>query len=151
MSTRIPFAATCLVAALVVAAPSVGWGGSAADERKKQAQKVTSYVTLAETIARVGVQVGGMLEKNPYDRPLARYARELGRLHAKLLTSLTPPEGAEDLHSKFTEAVKNFAKSAEAHCNADYAAAQSHGEKCLRDFNKALVELIKMKQRGVLP
>jgi hypothetical protein len=131
--------------------PGRGLGGSAADARKKQAKRVTSYVLLAETIARVGIQVGGMLDQHPYDRVLCRYARELGRLHARLFSELTAPPGAESLHRKFTEAIKGFAAAAEAYCAADYPTAAKHRQKCIREFNKSLIELIKMKQRGTIP
>ena len=143
--------AACSASVVVAIGLSPPCHGGAADDARKKAQRVSSYVLVAETITRVGLQVGRMLETHPYDKALSRYARELGRLHAKLYAGLTPPPGADDLHRHFREAVAGFAKSAEAHCAADYAAARGHREKCLRDFTRALAEVVKLRREGTIP
>ncbi len=125
--------------------------GGAADDPKKKAERVSSYVTLAETITRVGLQVGAMLEKHPYDRALCQYAKELGALHARAVARLTPPEGAEDLHAKFKDAVTEFAQAADGFASGDYSTARKHREACVRDFNRALLEVIKLRKDGVIP
>jgi len=148
MSTRwIHLGVAC--AAVVLASTPARAGD--ADEAKKRAQRISSYVVLTGAIARVGLQVNGMLEKHPYEQPLARYARELSRLHAKLFAGLTPPPGAEGLHKDFKRAVAGFAKAADAHCDGDYAAANKHRRACLRDFTRALAEVVKLKQEGAIP
>lgn len=139
----------CLAAACVVSVSSPCRGADG-DTRKK-AERVSAYVTLAETITRVGLQVGGMLERHPYDRPLMVYARDLGRLHAKAMVNLTPPEGAEDVHRHFKEAVACFALAADAHCSGDFPTARTHREKCAREFNRALIEVIKLRKEGAIP
>jgi hypothetical protein len=146
-STRPLLGVTLLLA---IAATRVAQG-SDADEARKKAQRVASYVCLAETVSRVGLQVGGMLALHPFDRALATYARELGRLHESFYAKLTPPEGAETLHKSFKEAVTGFAKSAEAHCATDYATARKWRDECLRDFTKALAEVAKLQQQGIVP
>jgi len=122
-----------------------------AKDAKKKAERVASYVTLVETITRVGIQVGAMLEKHPFDRALGIYTRDLGRLHAKALGNLTPPEGAESLHEKFKDAVLAFARMGEAFCAGDYPTARKQREDCVRDFNRALLEAIRLKKEGVVP
>ncbi|HPD16835.1 MAG TPA: hypothetical protein PLE19_17960 [Planctomycetota bacterium] len=122
-----------------------------AEDAKKKAERISSYVNLAETISRVGIQVGAMLDKNPYDRALYQYAKELGALHAKAILKLTPPEGAEDLHSKFKEAVTEFALMADALCSGDFPAARKHREACGRDFGRALLEVVKLRKEGAIP
>lgn len=125
--------------------------GGAADDPKKKAERVSSYVTLAETITRIGLQVGGMLEKHPYDRALCQYAKELGALHAKAILRLTPPEGAEDVHACFKEAVVSFAQATDAQAAGDYAAGRRHREKCIKEFNKTIFEIIQLRKSGVIP
>jgi hypothetical protein len=137
----------CATLVLVCAQARAGEG----EDAKKRAQRITSYVVVTGAIARVGLQVNGMLGKHPYEQPLARYARELSRLHAKLFAGLTPPPGAEGLHKDFKRAVNGFAKAADAHCDGDYAAANKHRRACLRDFTRALAEVVKLKQQGDIP
>ena len=140
----------CLGAALVLGPALSGSGGTAAEARKR-AKRVTSYVVLAETIARVSVQVGGMVERQPYDKALATYARELGRLHAKLYAKLTPPQGAEKLHKEFQEAISEFATASDAHAAGDYRTAHKYRQKAVRQFAKALLEVLKLKKNGTIP
>ena len=142
--------AAFLGAALVLGPALPGYGGTAAEARKK-AKRVTSYVVLAETIARVSGQVGGMVERHPYEKALATYARELGRLHAKLYAKLTPPEGAEKLHSEFQEAINEFATASDAHAAGDYRTAHKYRQKALRQFAKSLLEVLKLKKSGTIP
>jgi hypothetical protein len=140
-----------LTAAMALAAGARLARGGEANEARKKAERVASYVCLAETVARVGLQVGGMLAQHPFDRALSTYARELGRLHESFYAKLAPPEGAEDLHRRFKEAVTSFTKAAEAHCAADYAAARKWRDENTRDFLKALVELAKLQKEGIVP
>ena len=144
------FAATCAIATLALGATGTRNGDSPDDARTK-AKRATSYVLLAEAIARVAIQVGGMTDREPYDKAIATYARSLGRLHAKFLAKLNPPEGAETLHKKVKEAGAEFARMAEAHYKADYATARKHREKCLKQFTQALLEVARMKRQGVIP
>lgn len=123
----------------------------ASEDPKKKAERVSSYVVLADTITRIGLQVGGMLEKHPYDKALCQYAKELGALHAKAVLRLTPPEGAEDLHAAFKEAVLAFAQAADAHASGDYATGRRYREKCVKEFNKAILEVVKLRKEGVIP
>ncbi len=123
----------------------------AADDTKKKAERVSSYVNLAETITRIGLQVGVMLEKYPYDKALCQYAKELGALHAKAILKLNPPEGAEDLHAVFKEAVLAFAQAADAQSSGDYAAGRRYREKCVKEFNRTLLEVFKLRKEGVIP
>jgi len=120
-------------------------------ETQKRAKAVSSYVVLCETISRIGIQVGVMLQRHPYDKALARYARDLGQLHARFMTNLKPPPGAEDLHRKFTQAVANFARSARARYEGDYPTARSFGDKCMKNFAESIEEVLKLKKRGVIP
>jgi hypothetical protein len=143
-------AMVCLGGALVLAPVLPSHGGTAAEARKK-AKRVTSYVVLAETIARVSVQVGGMVERNPYDKALATYARELARLHAKLYAKLTPPPGAEDLHKEVQEAINDFAAASDAHAAGNYRAAHKRRQKAVRQFAKSLLEVLKLKKDGTIP
>jgi len=138
---------SCL--ALALAAGACLGGGT--DDPKKKAERVSSYVNVAETITRIGLQVGVMLEKHPYDRALCQYAKELGALHAKAILRLTPPEGAEGVHESFKDAVANFALCTEAHSAGDFPTARRHREKCVKEFNKTLIEVIKLRQSGVIP
>lgn len=138
-----------LVGCLALAPGAVRAGD--ADEAKKKAERITSYVNLAETISRVGIQVGAMLDKTPYDRALYQYAKELGALHAKAILKLTPPEGAENLHAKFKDAVTEFASMADALCSGDFPGARKHREACVRDFNRALLEVVKLRKEGAIP
>ena len=82
---------------------------------------------------------------------LAIYAREIGRLHARLFDKLTPPEGAEALHKRFKEAVVGFANSADAHYRTDYAEARKQRKDALGGFLKALGELAKLNRKGSIP
>ncbi len=123
----------------------------AAEDPKKKAERVSSYVNLAETITRIGLQVGVMLEKHPYDRALCQYGKELGALHARAVARLTPPEGAEDLHAKFKEAVAEFALAADNYASGDYPAARKHRETCVRRFNESLLEVAKLRKEGIIP
>lgn len=123
----------------------------ATDDPKKKAERVSSYVNLAETITRIGLQVGVMLEKHPYDKALCQYAKELGALHAKAVARITPPEGAEGVHESFKEAVANFALTADALCSGDYTASRRYREKCVKEFNKTLLEVFKLRKEGVIP
>jgi hypothetical protein len=140
----------CLLAGTLLSAARAGYGGED-DEARKKAERVASYVCLAETVSRVGLQVGAMLDAHPQDRALTTYAQELARLHENLYAKLTPPEGAEVLHKKFRDALTNFSKAAEGYAAADYTSAAKYRGECIRDFNAALVQVIKMKQRGALP
>jgi len=142
--------AGCVWMGLVCTLAAVCRGG-AADDPKKKAERVSSYVTLAETITRIGLQVGDMLDKHPYDKALCQYAKELGALHAKAVVRLTPPEGAEGVHDNFKEAVANFALCAEALAAGDYPKARMHREKCVKEFNRTLLEVFKLRQTGVIP
>ena len=135
---------------LVLGGTGVARGGSAEGVRTK-AKRVTSYVAFCETVGRVGIQVGGMVDRHPYDKALATYAREIGRLHVRLFDKLTPPEGAEALHKRFREAVAGFARSADAHYRTDYAEARKQRKDALAGFLKALGELAKLKRKGVIP
>ncbi|MBM4038064.1 MAG: hypothetical protein FJ290_06075 [Planctomycetes bacterium] len=149
MATRVSTVG-CVCMGLVCALAAV-CRGEAPDDAKKKAERVSSYVNLAETITRIGLQVGGMLAKHPYDKALCQYAKELGALHAKAITRLTPPEGAEGVHDNFKEAVANFALCAEAHSAGDFPKARMHREKCVKEFNRTLLEVIKLRQSGVIP
>ena len=142
-----------VAAALVAAglAMTCGVARAADKEAQKRTKAVSSYVVLCETISRIGLQVGLMVQRHPFDRALARYARDLGQLHARFVTNLTPPPGAEDLHRKFSRAVVNFARSAKARYEGDYATARKFGDKCLADFREAVDEVLKLKKRGVIP
>ncbi|MBL7224468.1 MAG: hypothetical protein ISS72_11515 [Candidatus Brocadiae bacterium] len=121
------------------------------DEARKKAKRVTSYITFCETVGRVGIQVGGMVEHNPYDKALITYAREIGRLHVRLYSKLTPPEGAETIHKHFKEAITEFAKAAEAHSSADYATGHKHRKQAIADFLKAIAEINKLRRKGTIP
>jgi hypothetical protein len=121
------------------------------DEAIKKAQRATSYVLLAETVARTSIQAGGMLDRQPFDKAIAFYARGLGRLHVQLFEKLTPPEGTEGLHKQVKEAVDEFALCTEAHYNADYPTARKHRERCVKEFLQALGALAKLKHEGVIP
>jgi len=147
---RSPLSAVCCCLVLALAVARGSHAGQQEDPKKK-AQRVTSYVLLAEAITRVGIQVGAMLDQHPYDPALTRYARDLGRLHAKAIEKLTPPEGAEALHESFKAAVLDFSKAAEAYCAADYTTARRHRDACVRDFTKALAEVAKLKREGAIP
>ena len=134
----------CLLAAAVCR-------GGEEEDPKKKAERVTSYVLLAETITRVGMEVGGMLDKHPYERPLCQYAKELGALHAKAILKHTPPKGAAGIHACFKEAVTSFALAADAQSDGDYPAARRHRERCVKQFAKTLLEVIKLRKEGVIP
>ena len=121
------------------------------DEARKNAQRVTSYITFCETVGRVGIQVGGMVEHSPYDKALITYARELGRLHVRLYDKLTPPEGAEALHKHFKAAITEFALAADAHYRADYAEGHKHRKEAVGEFLKVIVEINKLKKKGTIP
>ena len=125
--------------------------GEATDDAKKKAERISSYVTLAETITRIGLQVGVMLEKHPYDKALCQYAKELGALHAKAVVRLTPPEGAEGVHESFKEAVASFALCTEAHAAGDFPKARTCRDKCVKEFNKTLFEVAKLRRSGAIP
>ena len=151
MSPRLAsVAAICVSAALALGGTS-SRNGDTPDEARRKAKRAASYVLLAESICRVSLQVGGMTDRHPFDRALAAYARGIGGLHAKFLAKLTPPEGAEALHKRVTKAVNDFARMADAHYNADYPTARRHRERCVRDFTLGLVELNRMKRRGIIP
>jgi len=139
-----------LLAAALALASGVCRGAEPADAKKK-AQRVTSYVNVVETMARVGIQVGWMLERNPYDRALSQYATELGALHVRAMGKLTPPEGAEALHRRFKKAVTEFALTAAAFRSGDYPGARKHGEACRRAFNLSILEVQKLRKKGVIP
>jgi hypothetical protein len=141
-------AAAAVAAVLGLAAP--GRGGTA-DEARKKAERATSYVLLAETVTRTSLQTAGMLDRQPFDKALAFYARGLGRLHVQLYEKLTPPEGTEGLHKQVQEAVDEFALMAEAHYSADYPTSRKHRENCVKEFLQALAELQKLKRQGVVP
>jgi len=126
-------------------------GAGAAEATRKEAAKVTSYVLLCETITRVSLQVADMLRLHPQDRAVAAYAKEMGRLNAKIYAKLTPPKGTEILHKRFGSSVANFAKMAEAYAGGDYEAAAKHRIKCREEFTKSLQELMRMKKRGIMP
>ncbi|MBM4033273.1 MAG: hypothetical protein FJ291_16030 [Planctomycetes bacterium] len=145
-----PMRCTLVIAPCLVLVAGLSRGG-AADEAKKKAERVSSYVTLAETITRIGLQVGVMLEKHPYDKALCQYAKELGALHARAILKLTPPEGAEGVHEAFKEAVTNFAFCTDAYASGDYPKARTHREKCVKEFNKTIVEIIKLRGSGAIP
>ena len=146
---------TSALGALLIAAVAFGGASSTRDEDpdavRKKAQRVSSYITFCETIARVGIQVGGMVEHHPYDKALITYARELSRLHGRLYSKLTPPQGAETLHKHFKAAVEGSAKAADAHYKADYAAGHKYRKEAVGDFLKALVEINKLKRKGAIP
>ncbi|NQT52766.1 hypothetical protein HQ576_11970 [bacterium] len=127
------------------------FSGSEADDALRKAKRATSYVMLAETVSRVSLQVGGMTDREPFDKALAWYARSLGRLHVQLYDKLTPPEGVESLHAKYKSAVAEFAQMAEAHYKADYPTARKHREKCVKEFIQAVGQLAKLKRDGVMP
>ena len=150
MSTR----PTCVLGVLLVAAAAMGGATSTRDEdpdaTRKQAQRVSSYIFFCETVARVGIQVGGMVETHPYDRALVTYSRELSRLHLRLYSKLTPPQGAEMLHKRFKAAIEGAAKAAEAHHKADYATAHKQRAEAAGDFLKALVEIHSLKKKGTI-
>jgi hypothetical protein len=140
-----------VVASVVLMGGAVPCGAASADAAREEAKAATSYVLLAETISRVSLQVGGMLDRHPFDRALAYYARGLGRLHVRMYEKLTPPEPARILHRRFKEAVAEFAQMAEAHYKADYKTSRKHRERCVKDFLQALGELNRMKKRGLVP
>ena len=140
----------CVCMALVCALASV-CRAEATDDAKKKAERISSYVTLAETITRIGLQVGVMLEKHPYDKALSQYAKELGALHAKAIVRLTPPEGAEGVHDNFKEVVANFALCTEAHATGDFPKARTHRDTCVKEFNRTLFEVAKLRRSGVIP
>lgn len=150
MATRGTSFAAGFIGVVLALAAGVCRGGAADDPRKK-AERVSSYVNLAETITRIGLQVGVVLEKHPYDKALCQYAKELGALHARAVARLTPPEGAEDLHARFKDAVTEFAQAADGYSSGDYPTARKHRETCVRDFNRALLEVLKLKREGVIP
>ncbi|MFW6161987.1 MAG: hypothetical protein ACODAJ_04410 [Planctomycetota bacterium] len=143
------------LAALLSAAVAFAGASSTREEGpdtlRKRAQAVSSYIVFCETVARVGLQVGGMVERNPYEKPLVVYARELTRLHVRLYSKLTPPPGAETLHQRFKAAVEGAARAAKAHAKADYATAQKHRKQALGDFLKAIAEINRLKKTGTIP
>jgi hypothetical protein len=144
---RVLVALAC-VSVVALAAPHHARGE---ESTRKDAAKVTSYVLLAETVARVSLQVGDMLRLHPQDRAVAAYAKEMGRLNATIYAKLKPPKGTEILHKRFGSSVENFGLMADAYAKADYKAAARHRIKCVEEFTKSLQELIRMKKRGIMP
>ncbi len=137
-----------IVLAVVLALPVAA---DAAETSRKDAAKVTPYVLLCETITRVSLQVADMLRLHPQDRAVAAYAKEMGRLNAKIYAKLVPPKGAEILHKRFGSSVSSFGKMGEAYAAGDYSGAAKHRIKCREEFAKSLQELIRMKKRGIMP
>lgn len=146
---------TSVLAALLAAATLLAGAATAAeetpDELRKKAKRVSSYITLCETLGRVTIQVGGMLENNPYDKAVSIYARDISRLHLQFFQKLTPPEGAEMLHKRVKEAIEEFARAADAHAKADYAEGHKRRQKAIQEFLKAIAEIGRMRRKGTIP
>ena len=151
MTTR----STAFLAALLAAATALASASSTRepdpDAVRKKAQRVSSYIVFCETVARVGIQVGAMVEHHPHDKALVTYARELSRLHLRLYNKLSPPEGAETLHQRAKAAIEGAAVAADAHYKADYATARKQRKEAAGEFLKAIVEINKLKKSGAIP
>ena len=150
MATR-PTIVLAVLFGLAAGATAAGTQDIDPDEARKKAKRITSYITFCETVGRVGIQVGGMVEHNPYDKALITYAREIGRLHVRLYSKLTPPEGAENIHKHFKDAITEFAKAAECHYKADYAAGHKHRKQAMAEFLKTVAEIGKARRKGTIP
>jgi len=151
MANRPTFILAVLLAAVMVLSGAATAAEETPDELRKKARRVTSYITLCETIGRVAIQVGGMLGNNPYDKAVTIYARDLSRLHLQFFQKLTPPEGAEALHKRVKEAIEEFASAADAHYKADYAEGHKHRKNAIQQFLKAIAEIAKMRRKGTIP
>ena len=151
MATRTAFGLVILTGGLLVCGGVRVARGGEASEVRKNAKRVTSYIALCETVSRVGIQVGGMLDHHPYDKAMATYAREIGRLHVRFFNKLTPPAGAEGVHKRFTQSVLGFALAADAHYRADYAEARKQRKEAIDAFLRALGELRRLVRKGVIP
>jgi hypothetical protein len=121
------------------------------EEIRKKAKRVASYIALCETVGRVGIQVGGMLEHHPYEKAMSIYARDIARLHHQLFQKLPPPEGAEKLHKRMQDAIEAFARSADAHYKADYATSNKYRKEAMQEFLKAIAEVGRMRRDGTIP
>jgi hypothetical protein len=150
MATRQTSILALLCGTALLASPLAA-AGESPDEIRKKAQRVNAYIALSETVGRVGIQVGGMLEHHPYEKALSIYARDIARLHHELFQKLTPPEGAEKLHKRMQDAVANFARAANAPYKADYAASNQYGKEAAGDFLQAIAEIGRLRRKGVIP